>query len=452
MSWRAECKAAPLSHLSAAEKDFLKVAKKLRDVLKLEEKRAAGEPLLSNQEAKIDTKDELIAELLKHAKLMPPRTETVDKNQDVINLLPPDEVSHLKVHLKQQLKAEEVKEKKEERRFEMRHELERRNVEPQKNHSRPITAVVFDPATLRVYTASKDKFIIEWILKDGAMLAKRTLSGHDGSVWGIDLLDSDLLSVAADGNLCLFPGTGKEVTRPLRTITMGGVAKRIATNKDECDTKGYIVIAGDKMGQHPAYVTVLKPDLSEVWRKTEFPTKCTSVAWGYAGGNPVLTAHEDGRVAVWETLTGNRLTVIHLHDGPITQIQRCGTFLCSASEDCSGKVVDLTTKQFMIPHKVMANRPLRTCAYDGRGTIVYSGGREDKMVALSANLPDEFEIFIRNEESLHVTQGAHFGPVHQLIFQTDTDEPDFFFGVSEDGTFKYWDTEAKMIAQDKIRG
>jgi len=439
------------SQLTDAEKEFLKITKKLREIVKLEEKIAAGEQLAENQRSKIDHKVDFVKELLKCARGMPAKSDIWEKNQDMADLLPQEEIARLTKTREQKIVTEKRQEAVAEQKFQERHERRREDVEPQTQHSRAITAVVYDTEAELVYTSSKDKFVLEWTIEIPQLRATRTLAGHDGSIWCIDLCEQGIISGGADGNLCIFPRKGSKVTRAARTVPVGGVVKSLLVNKNDAETNGYIAVAGDKVGATKAYIAVLNTDMKEVWRNTEFPSKCTDIVWGVAGGSPVISSHEDGRLAVWNALTGARLTVVHLHDAPIWSLTRCGSYLTSASQDKTAKVVDLSTKDFTQIHKVTANRPLRTCTYDGKGTLVYAGGREPRDVTTSSLLEDEFEIFISWDQKpgeVWKTQSAHFGPVHQVLFETKTDDPETFFSISEDGTFKFWATNGEMLAKD----
>jgi len=449
MSWRDESVFKQQSQLSDAEKDFLKFSKKLREIMKLEEKVAAGEQLAENQRLKMDDKENVVKDIIKCAKLMPAKSDLWPKFQDVATLLPKEEADRILKFRDQKENSEKRQEAVKEQKFQERHERRREDVEPQTQHSRAITAVVYDQHAGMVYTSSKDKLVLEWKIDLPQLIATRTLAGHDGCVWCLDLCEEGIISGGADGNVCIFPRQGKIVTRAGKTQAIGGVVKSLSVNKDEADTNGYIAVAGDKVGNTKAYITVLKPDLTEVWRNTEFPSKCTGLVWGVAGGSPVISAHEDGRLAVWNAMTGARLTVVHLHDGPIWSVTRCGNCLTSASQDKTAKVVDLSTKDFTTLQKVTANRPLRTCTYDGKGTITYAGGREPRDVTTSSLLDDEFEIFTCWEGKVWKTQSAHFGPVHQVLFETkEQGEIDTFFSVSEDGTFRFWATDGSLLAKD----
>eukprot|EP00927_Polykrikos_kofoidii_P046811 TRINITY_DN40941_c0_g1_i1.p1 TRINITY_DN40941_c0_g1~~TRINITY_DN40941_c0_g1_i1.p1 ORF type:complete len:486 (+),score=115.06 TRINITY_DN40941_c0_g1_i1:44-1459(+) len=70
--------------LVPAEKSFLKCAKKLRDILKLE----SQEFLAANQRAKVETKGETIEELCRWRSELPPNSDVATRNSDIIALLP----------------------------------------------------------------------------------------------------------------------------------------------------------------------------------------------------------------------------------------------------------------------------------------------------------------------------------------------------------------------------
>ena len=70
------------------EKEFLKLAKKLKDILKLEKEKDEGKALQVNQEKKLETKPGLLKELVSAAKDMPTRSELWDKHAEITALLP----------------------------------------------------------------------------------------------------------------------------------------------------------------------------------------------------------------------------------------------------------------------------------------------------------------------------------------------------------------------------
>jgi len=74
------------SQLSLMEKEFLKVAKKVRAILRLKEQKAAGS-LAANQEKKLDTWDEMLAELRETEQKLSKDSDLREKNTDVLAFL-----------------------------------------------------------------------------------------------------------------------------------------------------------------------------------------------------------------------------------------------------------------------------------------------------------------------------------------------------------------------------
>mmetsp|Transcript_118516 Transcript_118516/g.221428 ORF Transcript_118516/g.221428 Transcript_118516/m.221428 type:complete len:377 (-) Transcript_118516:183-1313(-) len=72
------------SALSDQEKAFLKMAKKARDILKLEEASAAGTALNQMQAKKLEAKRDIFSELLGLAKDLPAESDIPGKNEDVL--------------------------------------------------------------------------------------------------------------------------------------------------------------------------------------------------------------------------------------------------------------------------------------------------------------------------------------------------------------------------------
>jgi len=62
MNWREESQYKSSRELG--ERDFLKIAKKIRDVLKIEALLEAGERVEANQKKKLETKQQLCIEIL----------------------------------------------------------------------------------------------------------------------------------------------------------------------------------------------------------------------------------------------------------------------------------------------------------------------------------------------------------------------------------------------------
>jgi len=76
------------SSLTDQEKQFLKMAKKVREMFKLEELDAAGNTLDTTQRKKLESKHSLLSELIDLAKRLPPESELLSRNKDLMENVP----------------------------------------------------------------------------------------------------------------------------------------------------------------------------------------------------------------------------------------------------------------------------------------------------------------------------------------------------------------------------
>lgn len=79
---------APPSSLNAVEKNFLKLAKDIRAVLKIEARKESGETIDKLQLDKLAKKDQLIASLSEQLRSLDSNSPLLEKNQDVLTILP----------------------------------------------------------------------------------------------------------------------------------------------------------------------------------------------------------------------------------------------------------------------------------------------------------------------------------------------------------------------------
>merc|ERR1712190_568753 len=70
--------------LSCTEKEVLKQAKKIREIVKLEERKVSGATLQSNQEEKIKGKEQLTVNFLELVGLLPATSDVISKVADLI--------------------------------------------------------------------------------------------------------------------------------------------------------------------------------------------------------------------------------------------------------------------------------------------------------------------------------------------------------------------------------
>jgi len=158
MSWRAESTYQKQSAFAEDEKEFLKLAKKLRDILKLEEKVKAGESLAQNQLEKVNSKETLLKEVTALAGKLPGDSDVLEKTQDITALLPDTAVKGIERRRKQELERRQSREKKQEE--------ERRAPVFMCRHDRPILSVCVSADGRYLFTCSKDNYLICWSLEE----------------------------------------------------------------------------------------------------------------------------------------------------------------------------------------------------------------------------------------------------------------------------------------------
>lgn len=77
----------PPSQLTQTEKDFLKVIKKFRGILKIKEEKDAGKSIDKMQEKKLESWDEVLQELAEIEQRLSTASELREKNTDVLKYL-----------------------------------------------------------------------------------------------------------------------------------------------------------------------------------------------------------------------------------------------------------------------------------------------------------------------------------------------------------------------------
>jgi len=454
MSWRDQSTYKPSSALVEEEKEFLKVAKKIRDVLKLEERQAQGESLQQLQLDKIAGKGKLIEEVTGLASKLPSRTEVLEKNQDIMEMLPRSTLREVE---KQRADDQRRRERKETREAE-----ERKRPEFMCRHEKPIIKVVVSSDNKYLFTCSKDKYVLCWSLEHQLLDCLCTFAGHTAAVLTLDVTgDFKLVSGDSDGKLNLWNGEGcdrrpKNVVPPITVFDHGGIMKVLRWCPFDGPKSRRLASASDKLGKAGV------PKIA-VWRVTDsnkfeqemcqerLPTRANDIQWAGGARTKLVSAHDNGYVGVWlAEAPGDLLKTLRLHTGPVTSlfITTDGTTLLTASSDCSAAAVDITTKEMSTLATYRANRPLRavTCSPDFQagkaGAVVVAGGRAERDITTSKDLvADEFEGSILDAESGEwlASGKGHIGPVHYLLPLPAVGPNGCFATASEDGCLRIHD-------------
>lgn len=475
MSWRAESTFKATSALADEEKDFLKGVKKLRDIFKLQEKEKAGEKLQAAQEKKITELESTLKELAALGTRLPATTEVLDRNQDIINMMPPKAVDQImKKHRQAQDRAQDDKERRE--RKEERDRAERLKGEFMTRHDRCILRMAASKEGY-IYTCSKDKFVLCWSMHQQLLSCVCTYAGHRGAVWAIDSSPAGLISGDSDGKILLWDkDAGRKnpcsIAKPLATFNDGGNVHVLRWCPFDNAEGGYPQQSGgahrfasacDKLAKKPPAIAVwsLKGRNAEcLIRLEDLPGRANDLQWAGGAKTKLISCHDNGYVGIWLAEgEGSLLKTIKLHSSPIAQLCLTpdGKALVTASHDSSAKVVDISTPATETLMTYKADRPLNAVDVSadfgpGVGNLIVGGGRDPMVVTMSSLMEDEFEAKILDSESGEPVAAAkgHFGPIHDVVFMPWLKGGGGFATCSEDGCLRVHALDGSTLHSDKI--
>ncbi|CAD7947771.1 unnamed protein product [Amoebophrya sp. A120] len=452
MSWRAESQF--VTQQQENEKNFMKIAKKIRDIGKLE----LQAHVEANQQQKLQQKAELLNEI---AEVKVDRSFW-SKFDDIWALLPPKAQQRIEFR-KAQADAEERRkqeEKEERKQRSLNHVEEDVRRAPELNfvvrHERPVTDMCYDEQTGFLYSSSKDKAVVRWDVQGHKIVAHTTLCGHEGAVWCVDVHRGEVVTGGADGLLIFWSadpnaGRGKKekIQQPHKVQNYGGIIKGLRVHD------AGICLYTDKFGpKNPAHIACLSRDdpTQVIWKTTDIHCKINQLIWGPVGQPKIFTAHDDGNLNIWagagDGEGGGKLmkSVTTLHDKAIISMNTHKNFILTASSDMTVKAINSGSKDLPVCFHAKANRPLRAVAAwdfpeEKCFAFVYGGGRDPKDVTTSYLLPDEFDFYqsyLGESQSTIMTKNGSAGPLHRLIWVNPLNK---VFAASEDGEVKMWDAE-----------
>eukprot|EP00931_Biecheleriopsis_adriatica_P073835 TRINITY_DN48049_c0_g1_i1.p1 TRINITY_DN48049_c0_g1~~TRINITY_DN48049_c0_g1_i1.p1 ORF type:complete len:487 (+),score=128.52 TRINITY_DN48049_c0_g1_i1:154-1614(+) len=485
MEWRRESNYVKQSAFADDEKEFLKLAKKLRDILKLEEKSANGEKLAQNQLDKLSSKTPLLKEVTALAVKLPGDTDVIEKNQDVMALLPPSAVRDIEKKRKQEQERKEARKQREEE--------ERNKPVFMCRHERPILGVCMSADSRYLFTCSKDKYLICWDTSQKLLKAVVTFAGHTGAVFAVDVCSSpaQLISGSADGKVMLWEGdparhTHFTVASPWRTLDHGGIVRVLRWCPPEMEARGSggyaasgspasgalrrFASASEKLGSKPPMIAVWtassKGEMKQLFEIKDLPTKANDLQWGGGAKLKLFSAHDNGYVGVWLAegdSPGSLLKTIKLHDGPVSALMLAagGSTLVTASHDKTSKAVDITSPAMGTLATWEWNRPLNAVTVsadfkagpDGAGVVVIGGGKDARDVTRAKDLhDDEFDSQVMDAVSGEVlgAGSGHIGPVHALLSLPRHGPGGAFATVSEDGCLRIHSLEGELVHSDTL--
>lgn len=471
MSWRAESSFKASSKLTEDEKEYLKLCKKLRDVLKLEEKSKSGEALDATQQKKLESRDDMVKEVGRLAARLPGETELLDKNPDITELLPAGVRQGVRKARVENIEREKQEQQRRERRDEKERE-ERKRAEFMTSHDRPILSVCSD-AEGRLYTGSKDKMVISWDTNSRQLMAAVTFAGHDGAVYCVDVsrpdapVPSRLLSGGADGKILMWRTKvkGGQVASADSVTECGGSVRVLRwCPLDSGGDKMRFASASEKLGKTPASIAVWETGArgraQRLLQITEIPTKANELQWSGGAKTKLISAHDNGYVGIWAAEgDGSLLKTIRLHSAPVSSLCLVadGTAIVTSSHDRTAKVVDISRPSTETLQTYQADRPLNCVCLSPdfvpgeSGYLMVAGGRDPREVTTSKLQADEFEakvIDAKTKEVVAAGQG-HFGPVHTTSYVSWINMGRGGFATaSEDGTVRVHDIDGTLLHSD----
>jgi len=472
MSWRAESTFKPSSALTDEEKEFLKQIKKVREILKLEERASQGENLEAKQKEKLESKGKLLKEITSLAAKLPQTTELLDKNPDIADLLPDSAIKD--IGKKRQREAQRLQQKAE------REEQERGKPEFMDRHDRPILAVAVSKEDDCIFTCSKDKYAICWDMKDKLIKAICTFAGHTAAVWALDLLPRSetspplLATGDSDGKLLFWSAIPAKKTRgdaiasPINTVNNGGIIKvlRWCPFDLEADVKR-LACCSDKLGSNAAAVRIWQVSGSrckaqEALVLEKIPTRANDVQWGGGAKTKLFTAHDNGYIGVWlAEAPGTLLKTIKAHTAAVSCLLLTpdGSTLLTASHDSTSAAFDVTKASCDQLATYKANRSLNAVAVSTdfkageSGTIVLAGGRDPMVVTRSLLLEDEFDVTVIDAKTSEAMAGGkgHIGPIHALLSLPWLGKYGGVASASEDACLLVHGFDGRILKADSVQ-
>lgn len=448
----------------------MKATKKIREILKLEERLANGERLESKQQEKVGTKAQTVQDLCKIAQRLPGSTEVLNKCEDIAEFLPREIRDNMqKKHRQEQARVQRREE-------EERAEKERKEYMPR--HERPITDIAVSHDGRHLFTSAKDSLALGWSLDGPHIRAHCTFGGHNGAVWAVSAsapiprLGPLLATGSADGKVCFWNAglarVRKEtVLAPTASVEHGGIVRVVRWCPFDADADlPRLATASEKLGErHPPAIVVwrltARGGADEVLRITDLPTKANDLRWASGAKMKILSAHDNGYIGVWSAeAPGTLLKTVRLHTGPVMTISITADSktLLTASLDRTGKAVDISTAAMETLATYSADRPLRAVAASpdyvpgAAGKVIFGGGREPREVTTSQLLEDEFEAAVLDGESKEwlASGRGHIGPVHRTLALPDCGPAGGFATVSEDGCLKVHGLDGTLLHADTL--
>ncbi|CAF3063866.1 unnamed protein product [Rotaria socialis] len=288
-------------------------------------------------------------------------------------------------------------------------------------HERSLTKIRYNREGDLLFSSGKDKIPCVWYSINGERLG--TYNGHNGTVWTIDVNwdTTAFVSASADSTVRVWDvQTGRErnsytLEAPARCCAFSYDGNSILYTNDDVMGKSCEMYLAD-IRMRPAEGPSVRINISQLGHR-----KVTSVLWGTLD-QFIITGHDNGELVQWDIKTQEDVRKEKPHAAQIMDLQtnRDLTFFISSSKDCTAKLFDVETLDYLKTYTT--DRPVNSAAMSPiKDHVVLGGGQEAIEVTQSAATTGKFEArffhLIFEEEFARVK--GHFGPINTLAFHPD---------------------------------
>lgn len=300
-------------------------------------------------------------------------------------------------------------------------------------HTRPLSQIKFNREGDLLFSVARDNVVNAWFSSNGERLG--TYVGHSGAVPSVDVDSETTLLVTGSSNnqVRLWEvSTGRciyvwEFPVSVRRVAFNATGTQIlVVTEERMGHRGMLRVFD--VNRDPASWTEQK---AEPMRTITFSGRKATCAIFDALGLHIITAHEDGRVALYahDPAEGEsgidaelELKGVKAHSDIVMDMQLGwdGTYIITSSKDKSAKLLDAQSLDTIKTYE--ADTPLNSAfAHPTRPYIVCGGGQEARDVTTTSSRQGKFESRfwhkVFEEECARIP--AHFGPINSLAVSLD---------------------------------
>jgi len=282
-----------------------------------------------------------------------------------------------------------------------------------------------------LFTASKGGVVCLWWAETGERIG--TYTGHQGSVWQLDVNRNSTRLVTASGDQSVRfwdVETGKELCFIPHKVSV----RCVAYSRDD---KQILTVSDMIMGSTPTLFIFNVTDdpraqSTNPVMEIPMPARVFLAVWGPLN-ETIICAGQDGFLRIYDPTTGEMLREVEAHTKQIMDIQfdqESITFI-TASKDGTAKLWD--TKSLKLLKTYDTGRPINSAAVSPlKPHVILGGGQSAESVTMTRVDNAQFKVrFFHkvHQEELGSVQG-HFGPVNIVRWSPDGKS---FVSGAEDG-------------------